>query len=345
MKAVFKSYNTTLIALLAVIFQTAHAGDSGTKQWVKGQGWGWVWGPENEIGALNEMTDESMQAALSLATNGKINDLGVIYDRDHSVWPGHSPAEEASFSSPEGVKRQADFPSAIICTAWHSCALFTNDDGAAQIDDLRHSVESEDNRENNDLKESDLGDDSGVRKFDATTIPKIVARGVLIDVADYKGVAALPPHYGITIVDIKGALNKQGTMLLPGDVVLIRTGAIQYWSDPLDREKLADHDTAGLLYESARWLVEERGAMLIGSDTSGLEYRPAPEDAVAYQKKHESFMPVHDYLLTQQGVHIGELYYLEDLAADKAYEFCYICPSANTPETTRGSTPRPIAMR
>ena len=34
------------------------AGQSASmKKWQKGQGWGWVWGPEDEVGALNEMTD------------------------------------------------------------------------------------------------------------------------------------------------------------------------------------------------------------------------------------------------------------------------------------------------
>ena len=29
------------------------------KKWEKGKGWGWVWGKEDEVGALNEMTDTS----------------------------------------------------------------------------------------------------------------------------------------------------------------------------------------------------------------------------------------------------------------------------------------------
>ena len=36
------------------------------KQWQKGKGWGWVWGPQDEVGALNEMTDASRLAAMQL---------------------------------------------------------------------------------------------------------------------------------------------------------------------------------------------------------------------------------------------------------------------------------------
>ena len=30
------------------------------KKWQKGEGWGWVWGPNDEIGALNEISPKSI---------------------------------------------------------------------------------------------------------------------------------------------------------------------------------------------------------------------------------------------------------------------------------------------
>ena len=345
MKTVYSKKFILISALTLVMFNWTQAGDAGMKKWDKGKGWGWVWGSEDEVGSLNEMNDASKLAALSLAKTGKTHDLGVVYDRDSFIWPGHSPGEVITFRSPEGIKRQGDFPPAETGTTWHSCALFMNDNVATQIDGLGHVVVDEDNHWYNGYKESDWGGNWGVRKCDATTIPQIIARGVLIDVAGYKGLTALPPHYGITVNDLKGALKKQGTKLQPGDVVLIRTGAIQYWADLKDREKLTAHDTAGLLLEGAKWLIEENGAMLIGSDTSGLEYGPTAEDAPAFQKKYNSFIPVHTYMLVEQGVHVGELHYLEDLAAEKAYEFCYVCSTANIRGTTAGFTLRPMALR
>ena len=84
--------------------------------------------------------------------------------------------------------------------------------------------------------------------------------------------------------------------------------------------------------------------MLIGSDTSGLEYGPKSEDAQAYREKYKSFMPVHNYLLIQQGVHIGEFHHLEELARDKAYEFCYSA-CTNKIKGAAGFTMRPMAIR
>src|SRR5262245_59197747 len=72
------------------------------KGWKQGQGWGWIWGKDDEVGSLNAMTDESRAAALKLATRGKAYDLGVTYSRRSFKWPGHSPGEIMSFRSPTG---------------------------------------------------------------------------------------------------------------------------------------------------------------------------------------------------------------------------------------------------
>jgi kynurenine formamidase len=135
--------------------------------------------------------------------------------------------------------------------------------------------------------------------------------------------------------------------LKPGDVVLVRTGTLRHWGEAGNDSdgKIKQHDSAGLNLESAKWLVEENGAMLIGSDTSGLEYMPREEDTAAYRAKYKSFMPVHNYLLIQQGVHIGEFHNLEELALENAHEFCYVATTAKIKGTASGFALRPIAIR
>jgi kynurenine formamidase len=231
-------------------------------------------------------------------------------------------------------------------TAWHSCALFINDNVATQIDGLGHATMGKDNHWYNGFTESAWGGDWGPRKCDASTIPPIVARGVLIDVAGYKGREALPPFYPITVDDLGGALRKQKTQLRPGDVVLVRTGTLRFWGETgADHQLIGEHDSAGITLDSARWLVEQQGAMMIGSDTSGLEWKPSPDEAEAYAQKYKSFMPVHNYLLIEQGVHIAEFHNLEELAKAGVYEFCYICTTAKIKGTTAGFALRPIALR
>jgi kynurenine formamidase len=313
------------------------------KGWKAGAGWGWVWGKEDEVGALNAMTDASRAAALKLAVQGKVYDLGVTYSRRSFKWPGHSPGEIISFRSPPGetaqkesvVDRQLN-PSE---TLWHSNAIFINDNVATQIDGLGHVTVGADHHWYNGFKEAEWGGDFGVLKCDAVTIPPIVARAVLLDIAAARNVDELPAHYAITPADVDAALAREKVKLEPGDVVLVRTGTARHWgADGDNHAKLGEHDSAGITLETAKYLVERYGAMLIASDTTGLEVGPAAAGS-------DSFIPVHKYLLIEQGVHIGELHYLEDLARDRVYESCYICAVNKIAGTVAGFTLRPIAIR
>ena len=343
----------TLVAAglaLAATTAPAAAQSDGMKKWTQGKGWGWVWGPDDEIGAMNEMTDASRLKAVQLIRQGKTYDLGLPYDRTSFKWPGHSPGEIISFRSPDGVGRQKDLAFTTAekgntgPTRWHSNALFINDNVATQIDGLAHVTHGADNHWYNGFKEEEWGGDFGVRKADVLKIPPIVARGVLIDVAGFKKMDALPSSYEITVEDLQGALQAQGTQLAPGSVVLIRTGTARYWGESgSDHAKLGQHDSAGIGLTAAKWLVEQNGALAIGSDTSGLEVGPAkPQDS---QAVGGSFIPVHVFLLVEQGVHILEFHNLEQLAADRAYEFAYIATTNALKGSVAGTALRPIAMR
>ncbi|MGE0536897.1 MAG: cyclase family protein [Pirellulales bacterium] len=320
------------------------AADAKAPGWQAGKGYGWIWGKDDEVGSLNAMTPETRLAALSLVKEGKVYDLGVTYDRLSYKWPGHSPCEVMTFRTPEGVKRQDDnvFTRSDVNPSgqsWHSCAVFISDNVGTQIDGLGHVTVGEDNHWYNGFREADWGGDFGVRKCDATTIPPIVARGVMLDIAAVKGVDALPKSYPISPADVDRALAAQKIELRPGDVVLFRTGVLRYWGrDGSDTALLAEHDSAGITLETARYLVEKFGAMMVGADTSGLEVNPAPPGS-------ESFIPVHKYLIIEQGIHIAEFHFLEDLARDRVYEFCYMAVTNKIAGSTAGFTMRPVALR
>jgi kynurenine formamidase len=328
----------------------AHAADGteadagAVKGWTKGKGWG-PWGKDDEVGSLNAMTPKSIQAALALVKEGKVYDLGVNYDADSFRWPGHSPGAIMTYRGPEGVQRQGDFKAAVDPKAnpekifWHSCALFMNDNVGTQIDSLGHITRGKDNQWYNGYKEADWGGNFGIRKCDATTIPPIITRGVLLDVAAFRKVDALPSHYRITAEELKATAAAQKVTIRPGDTVLIRTGTLRYWgTSGADHDKIRTHDSAGIDLGAAKWLVEQQGAILVGADTSGLEHTPGPGDPPV-------FIPVHRYLLVDQGVHIGEFHDLEALARDGVHEFCYICMTNKIRGTTAGFALRPIAVR
>jgi kynurenine formamidase len=319
-------------------------GDLAHKGWEKGKGWGWNWGKNDEVGALNAMSSDSRAAALKLAVRGEVFDLGMNYSRRSYKWPGHSPGEIITFRSPDGIRRMNDAdappseknPDQVF---WHSAALFISDNVATQIDGLAHITAGPDDHWYNGFKESEWGGDWGPTKCDATTIPPIIARGVLIDVAGWKQVDALPGHTVISAADLQETLAWEGVKIEPGDVVLVRTGTGRYWADDgADHRAIAEHDSAGPDLAATRWLIEDQGAIMVGSDTSGFEVNPPPAPS-------GTTIPVHRYLLVDQGVHIGEFHYLEALSKAKVYAFCYMATVNKIKGAAAGFALRPLALQ
>jgi kynurenine formamidase len=330
-----------VVAAHALASSLASAQPPAAKGWVKGKGYGWIWGPNDEIGALNAITPQKVIAALAIPKQGRVYDLGAAYDRASFQWPGHSPAEVISFRTPEGVKRQKDLGFMQgKKDHWHSNAIFINDNVGTQVDSLCHITKGDDNVWYNGYKEAEWGGNFGPRKACADKMPPIVTRGVLIDVAGAKGQVPLPSEYEIGPDELRVVLAKQGVDVQPGDAVFIRTGIMSLWGDyGHDKAKLAPHDSAGINLAAAKWLVEEKGAVLIGADTSGLECTGK------CWKQPQDFYPAHVYLLVDQGVYIGEFHNFEELARDKVYEFLYMVSVNKLRGATAGFTLRPLAIR
>src|SRR4029077_19227906 len=101
---------------------------------------------------------------------------------------------------------------------------------------------------------------------------------------------------------------------------------------------IVEHDSAGADLTGARWLIGEQGAVMVGSDTSGYEFNPAPDSP-------GTGIPVHRYLLVDQGVHLGEFHYLEGLSQARAFTFCYIAAVNKIKGAAAGFALRPIALR
>jgi len=158
-------------------------------------------------------------------------------------------------------------------------------------------------------------------------MPPIVTRAVLLDVASYKGLSVLPDAYPISADDMRGTLQKQGTVITPNAAVLTRTGFYQYLKEdnPVYRDA-----QAGLTLEAAQFLVEQ-GMNLAGADTMAVEAMPPYEHAV------------HRFLLVHNGITHLENLCLNDLAAAGCYEFLLIIAPLKLTGAT-GSWVNPIAI-
>jgi kynurenine formamidase len=320
------------------------------KRWKKGEGWGWVWGDDDQLGNLNELSSELTLKALSLVEEGKVYDLGLMYDRLSYRFEGHNPGEIISFRTPDGLNTQedVDFVNSeednSLNSAWSSNALFISDNVATQIDSFGHFYEGSPPHTYNGYRSEEIQGDFGLLKLGADTIPPIVVPATMIDVARSHGEDPLPEGFGIGPDRLQEALDKQGVDIDPLDIVLIRTGTGGVWLEGdgvgANHDEIAKADTAGVTVSGAKWLVEEKGALAIGTDTSAIEQEPPSEQL----DDGTSFDPVHVYLLVRQGVHILEYQNLEELAEDEVYKFAYILGVNKIKGATAGTALRPIGI-
>mgnify|MGYP002367825040 FL=1 len=292
------------------------------------------WGPEDEIGTLNMMTDASRLAILSQVKTGKIYDMSVDYfvgmpsfhslgDPAYQYWLTHTP-HGTVVDNPNGLGKAMNEK---VSYTGDAISMYTH--MGTHIDALNHF--GLDGKIWNGYSADEHLGDKGWKKTGAETIPPIVARGVMIDVAAYKGVKVLDPNYRVSSKDLEGALKKQQVELQRGDVVLIRTGQAQFYKDA---DKFLDQ-YPGINLDAVKWLVEEKEVMLLGADNLSFEAFP-PE-------RNDNWVPVHTYLLAEKGVMFIEQMFLEELSEDRIYEFAFVAASLKL-KGASGAPMRPLAI-
>ncbi len=173
---------------------------------------------------------------------------------------------------------------------------------------------------------------TGFAKFGIHNVGQLFTRGVLIDVAGFKGVEMLPDTYEITVEDLEGALTKQNLTLQAGDAVLIHTG----WGKIYGKENARYVKSCpGIGVKAAQWLIA-KDPMLLGSDNWPVEVSPGPDPLVS--------LPVHQIALVVNGVHLLENLKLDELAAKQVHEFAFVMQPLKM-QGGSGSTVSPVAMR
>jgi kynurenine formamidase len=292
------------------------------------------WGPTDEIGTLNMMSQGTRAAILHRIDGRKVYDLSVEYfngmpswsalgDPLYQMWLTHTPRG----TGVDDPMRVGAHQNSLVSYTGDAISMYTHT--GTHIDTLNHfGLHGE--MYNGFAADKHLGD-RGWQRGGAEKFPPIVSRGVLIDVAGAKGTSVLPPSYQITPEDLSAALSKQGSRLERGDTILIRTGKMTLFHDAA--AYLAN--PPGLSLAGAKWLVEKHGAMVIGADNLSLEGFPVVEK--------DNWIPVHSYLLAEKGVPIMEVVNLEELARDRIYEFAFIGASLKL-RGASGAPMRPLAF-
>src|SRR5207245_71883 len=102
---------------------------------------------------------------------------------------------------------------------------------------------------------------------------RIASRGVLLDMARFKGVDAMRPGEAIYVEDLEACAAKQRVTVEPGDIVLIRTGDVGRRVREKSWGTFSAGDAPGLSFHTAPWLYGKSIAG-IATDTWGAEVRP-----------------------------------------------------------------------
>lgn len=295
--------NSLMLAVLSAGFACSSVADEGASKGGEGASHS-KWGEADTIGAANYLSAELALKAAALITDGKVYGLGIPVGADTpAVEPRKMAVNVFMPGQYGGVTYGSNKASYLddMMTGWMGIGT--------QIDGLAHA--GKDGVFYNNHKASDFVTPSGVKKLGVEGIPPIVTRGVLLDVARYRGVERLDEGDVISAKELKAVAKQQGVEIHQGDVVIIHTGWLSLLYEDPQRYAAGE---PGLDSEAAEYLVSQN-VVAVGMDNWGIDAVPFETDA---------FFDVHLTLLYKSGTYILETLDTRELAADKAYEFMFV---------------------
>jgi kynurenine formamidase len=280
------------------------------------------WGAADQRGAANRITPAKVLEAKNAIQKGQIYQLGHVYEAGMPMFGTRhfSIRIPQAFAMPG--KNEAVYHDEVISGELGQIGTQFDGLGHLGMGDLFY----------NGNRRSEFAQAEGLTKLGIVNVGAIVTRGVLIDVAKFKGVDQLPGSYEITVADLKGALQKQNVQIRSGDVVLIHTGWSSLWMK--DNTKYGATEP-GIGVAAAQFLADAE-VVVVGADTWGVEVMPNPDASLS--------APVHQLLLARNGIYLHENLITAELARDNAYEFMYSFAPLRLKGAT-GSPGNPIAIR
>ena len=289
-------------------------------------------GAEDVLGAFNLITPESILKALSLVKEGRVYDLSFTLDQDMPV-PGFHGAFFANtqYTLENGVDWHDRYIGKMSNGySAQNLRIAMSDHSGTHIDQLNHVGQQQaDGRflVYNGVPNAEIVSSFGTTRFGAETMPPLIGRGILIDMAGHQGVDTLPAGYAIQPDELEAALARQGTTVQEGDTVLVYTGWSRNWHDPgtmLSGEP-------GLGKACAQWAVD-KGIICWGLDQFAT-------DPVPFETPGEA-LPMHIAMLSKAGIRLMENVFMEEIVRDRVYEMLLIA----APLKFKGGTGSPVRL-
>ncbi|MFN0153157.1 MAG: cyclase family protein [Gaiella sp.] len=267
----------------------------------------------DERGMLRHVDDAKRRSALSLVREGRLYELARVFDEHAPVFPGRSfhqtlvtTAHHANEMAPVGDND----------VNWITEVFSSTTQLGTHLDTLGHLQEG--GRGFGGLTVAQLAGPAGLAHLGAETVPQIVTRGHLVDVAPL-GAGDVIPLGAVAGLDLE-----------PGDAVLFHTGWGTHWPD--SERYLSGEPGPGLAV--ARHLAES-GVALTGCDT--WSYGPVPAENPRRPFEVPQLLNVH------HGVFVVENLDLSSLAEDGVTEFALVLTFPRLRGAT-GAWTTPIAL-
>ena len=286
--------------------------------------WG-RWGPDDERGTVNFITPEAVRRGAACVKRGDVFSPGLPLGADGPQLGTHGRMNPIHLMSAlEGrVSAEGDF-------RYSDDMIVMPLQCATQWDSLAHV--HYDGQLYNGFPATAITATGAARNAIDRVGAGIVSRGVLLDVARLWGVDRVAPGVAIKPTDLDAAERAAG------DVLLVRTGHLGTFKVDRDREGYLRR-APGLGIACVEWL-HARQVAAVATDTVAVEVIPWEDPAVP--------LPVHLLCIRDMGLTLGEMFDLEELAADCArdgvWEFLFSAPPLKVTGGV-GSPLNPLAVK
>ncbi|HVL59532.1 MAG TPA: cyclase family protein [Burkholderiaceae bacterium] len=259
------------------------------------------YGADDQIGALNTITEAKRLEAVKLVKRGKAIRMGIETNSKTPAFPPRTftmtiltPGQVGGATLGETKTTYND----DIVSGWLGIG--------SQIDGLGHI--GIDNVYYNCVKAQDFVQADGLKKYGIETLPAIATRAVILDMVALTGKDPVPEGTAFNRKEIDAAMQRQNVNIGKGDVVLFHTG----WTKLIGKDdKRYGSVEPGLGVEGARYLASLEVA-LVGADTWGVEVLP-------FEDPNKLFL-VHQILIAQHGIMLLENVVSEEAIKDGVYE-------------------------
>jgi len=280
--------------------------------------WG-KWGADDELGTLNYITPDKVVQAAGLVKQGKVLSLAIPFDSNGPQSGFGGRTNPLHFMLQDGGDVASGAQDFIPGLRYCDDAVTMPLQCATQWDALSHIYF--DGKMYND-RGPEWVNSNGARANSIDKLKaKVVSRGVLLDIPRLKGKPWLEPGEAIHPADLDAAAESAKVAVGRGDIVLIRTGQIAQIRSQGSWGQYAGGPAPGVSLSVAEWLAKNEIAGY-ATDTWGTEVIP--------NETADVFQPLHCVAIVNMGMLVGEIFDLEELAADCAadgvYEFMFVAP-------------------